>query len=248
MKIHILADLHLNLAPMMAPQTDADLIILAGDIDRGVRGLEWIHSNFPNRTVAYVLGNHEFYGHDLMELKQRFKVMTEGTNVGLLEHTSIDLGGFTFLGCTLWTDFMLRNNAEHAMSKAEELMNDFRLITIGGQGKRLRARDVLQLHKESVSWLRGELAKHDPATTVVVTHHAPSSHCEASQHVGSPLSPAFIVNLDELIKSSGVPLWIHGHTHHNVDFRLGKTRVLSNQRGYPSDKCPRFDPALVVQL
>jgi hypothetical protein len=41
---------------------------------------------------------------------------------------------------------------------------------------------------------------------------------------------------------------IHGHTHHNVDYRIGGTRVLTNQRGYPDQLCKGFDPNLVVEL
>jgi hypothetical protein len=45
-----------------------------------------------------------------------------------------------------------------------------------------------------------------------------------------------------------VPLWIHGHTHYNVDFKVGSTRVLTNQRGYPNELCKRFDPSLVIEI
>jgi len=62
------------------------------------------------------------------------------------------------------------------------------------------------------------------------------------------MSPAFVNNLDELVEASGVPLWIHGHTHYNVDYRVGSTRVLSNQLGYPSESIKDFNPALVVEL
>jgi hypothetical protein len=41
---------------------------------------------------------------------------------------------------------------------------------------------------------------------------------------------------------------VHGHTHHRVDYRIGATRVLSNQRGYPDERVAAFDPALVVRL
>ena len=246
MKCHIISDLHLEFAPLEIPPTDADVIVLAGDIDRGVSGMEWILYHFPNRPVVYVLGNHEFYHGDIIELRKSISEMADGTNVHVLENSAVEIGGYTFLGCTLWTDFSLRGNAERAMARAEELMNDFRIIS--NKSRRLRARDVARLHWESDTWLLSELPKHDRARTVVVTHHAPSSRCEASCHVGSPLSPAFVTNLDHLVESSGVPMWVHGHTHHNVDFIIGKTRVISNQRGYPSEKCPRFDPTMVVDL
>jgi len=248
MRIHVLSDLHLEFGPVAIPATDADVIVLAGDIDLGVLGIEWILDCFPNRTVLYVLGNHEFYRNDLIELRRAIAQLAAGTKVHVLENSMVDIGGYSFLGCTLWTDFSLRGNAEHAMINAERLMNDFRLITNGEDRQRLRARDLANLHQQSVAWLRSELRKRDPEKTIVITHHAPSSRCEASEHVGGPLSPAFVANLDALIKPSGVPLWIHGHTHHNVDFILGRTRIISNQRGYPSQECPGFAARLVVDL
>jgi hypothetical protein len=43
-------------------------------------------------------------------------------------------------------------------------------------------------------------------------------------------------------------LWIHGHTHHCVNYHLGGTRVLSNQRGYPDEGVRGFDPGLLIDL
>jgi hypothetical protein len=51
-----------------------------------------------------------------------------------------------------------------------------------------------------------------------------------------------------LIEQSGVPLWIHGHTHYSVDYVIGSTRVLTNQRGYPDQICKGFNPSLVIEL
>jgi Icc-related predicted phosphoesterase len=88
----------------------------------------------------------------------------------------------------------------------------------------------------------------DPARTIIVTHHAPNAKSIPPDHEGSLLNAAFVSNLDTLVEQSGVPLWIHGHTHHNVDYRIGSTRVLSNQRGYPDQLTPGFDSGMVVEL
>ena len=135
-----------------------------------------------------------------------------------------------------------------AMTTANARMNDFYMIANSRENRPLRAQDTARLHEESVAWLQQGLKRHDPKRTVVVTHHAPSLKSEAPYHASSPLSPAFISDLGDLIEASGVPLWIHGHTHYNVDYQLGATRVLSNQRGYPQAKCEGFDPAMVVEL
>jgi hypothetical protein len=127
-------------------------------------------------------------------------------------------------------------------------LNDYRIIRFGGANRILRGRDTVGIHKESVAWLQSELARNDPGRTIVVTHHAPSPRSEAPGYSNSPLSAAFVSNLSELVEQSGIRLWIHGHTHFNVDYGLGVTRVLTNQRGYPQEPCAKFDPGMVIEV
>jgi predicted phosphodiesterase len=248
MRIHVLGDLHLEFAIGKIPATDADVIVLAGDIHLGREGRRWARRQFPDKPVVYVLGNHEFYRHSLPELTETVKRETDGSHIHLLENNAVEIGGYTFLGCTLWTDFQLSSDSAAAMRAAEDIMSDFSMIRFGPGNRPLRARDTARLHAESVAWLRSALSTCDRARTIIVTHHAPSSRSEAPYHANSPLRPAFASNLDSLVEQSGVPLWIHGHTHYNVDYRLGSTRILTNQRGYPDQYCDRFDPSLVAEV
>ena len=47
-------------------------------------------------------------------------------------------------------------------------------------------------------------------------------------------------------------LWIPGHDHGSHDYKVGRTRVLANQAGYPNlhgdRENPWFDPICVVEL
>ena len=61
MKLHILSDLHLEFSTFQPPPTDADVIVLAGDIDKGNKGIYWARETFPAKPILYVPGNHEFY-------------------------------------------------------------------------------------------------------------------------------------------------------------------------------------------
>ena len=248
MRLHLLSDLHLEFGPTHIPETDADVIVLAGDIHLRCSGHDWAVQQFPDKPVVYVLGNHEFYQHSLPDLTEILKRETAGSHIHLLENRAVEIGGWTFLGCTLWTDFRLSLEREAAMRTAEDYMSDYHVIEFGSGGRRLRPSDTVRLHGESVAWLREALAKCDPARTIVVTHHAPSAHSEAPEHATSPLRAAFASDLDFLVAGIGVPLWLHGHTHYNVDYMMGTTRVLTNQRGYPEDLCARFNPALVVEV
>lgn len=248
MRLHILADLHLEFGMTQIPATDADAVVLAGDIHLGREGRRWARNRFPDKPVVYVLGNHEFYRHSLPELTETLKQETDGSHIHLLENSFVEMNGYTFLGCTLWTDFQLSPDPEAAMQAAEEIMSDYSIVQFSSEGRALRARDTVRLHSESVAWLRGALAKCDRARTIVVTHHAPSARSEAPYHADSPLKSAFASNLDSLVEQSSVPLWIHGHTHYNADYVIGSTRVLTNQRGYPDELCKGFNPSLVVEV
>jgi len=248
MHLHILGDLHLEFGTIKIPVADADVVVLAGDIHLGREGRKWARHHFSTKPLVYVLGNHEFYRHALPDLTETLKRETAGSHIHLLENDAVEINGYTFLGCTLWTDFQLSPDPEAAMEAAEGIMSDYSIIHFRPENRLLRARDTARLNSESVAWLRSALARCDRARTIVVTHHAPSSHSEAPYHLNSPLNPAFASNLDSLVEQSGVPLWIHGHTHYNVDYVIGSTRVMTNQRGYPDQVCEGFNPALIVEV
>ena len=118
MHLHILGDLHLEFGAINIPATNADVIVLAGDIHVGREGLRWARKQFPGKPVVYVLGNHEFYRHSLPGLTETLKGETDGSHIHVLENSSVEINGYTFLGCTLWTDFQLSGDAEAAKDTA----------------------------------------------------------------------------------------------------------------------------------
>jgi len=61
MKLHILSDLHIEFAPFKMLATNADVVILAGDIHLGEKGFKWAYDNIKDKDVIYVLGKHELY-------------------------------------------------------------------------------------------------------------------------------------------------------------------------------------------
>jgi hypothetical protein len=165
----------------------------------------------------------------------------------VLSDAAAVIGGVRFLGATLWTDFRLLGDPAAGMAAAQLHMTDFRRIRVEPRYRLARPADTVLWHTLSVRWLRRELwAPHD-GPTVVVTHHAPSAR-SLNPRYADPASAAYASDLEALVAASGARLWVHGHTHHCVDYRIGATRVLSNQRGYPDEPANGFDPALVVDL
>ena len=61
MFIKIISDLHQEFGVSILNFNNADLVILAGDTNLGIKGIEWVKKNIPNRSVIFILGNHEHY-------------------------------------------------------------------------------------------------------------------------------------------------------------------------------------------
>jgi predicted phosphodiesterase len=248
MRIRILSDLHLEFGLAELPEVAADVVVLAGDVDKGVRGVGWAREQFAGVPVVYVVGNHEYYGHAVPQLTEKLRREAEATNVHLLEDRAVTLDGVTFLGCALWTDFDLHGNRHLAEIEANVRMTDYRAVRVSPQYRRLRPADTASLHHASRRWLERELAAPAEARRVVVTHHAPSARSLAPGTAHMPVSAAYASHLDALVEASGAALWVHGHTHHPVDYRIGATRVLSNPRGYAEEGVAGFDAGMVVEL
>jgi hypothetical protein len=65
----------------------------------------------------------------------------------------------------------------------------------------------------------------------------------------SPLNAFFLCDLEVLMRSRAPALWLHGHTHENVDVLVGTTRVVCNPFGYARrEENPHYDPAKHVTV
>lgn len=247
MKLHILSDLHTEFSDFEAPETDADVVVLAGDIGVGTGGIEWAAGRFPDVPVVYVPGNHEFYGHDI-GTADWLQAAAPG-NIHVLDNEAFDFEGVRFLGSTLWTDFKLYGQAEAWFSRdrAKKLIEDFTSIRNGSH--LFTPEDSVELHEAGKAWLVGELQTEFNGPTVVVTHHLPATPSIAEQYSDDPLNPAFASRLEGIIEEYQPDLWIHGHTHVPCDYEIFGTRVLCNPRGYPSESSARgFSPELVMEV
>jgi predicted phosphohydrolase len=248
MRLQVFSDLHLEFGPFEPTFKNPDVVVLAGDIHVGTAGVKWAKQFCPACPVIYVPGNHEFYNHSITDLIKALKHEAKGSNVHVLENNVFKFNEFVFLGCSLWTNFQLGSAASMAMSCADREMSDFCLIQKPDGNRVFSTQDSAKIHATSVRWLGRQLSRHDPARTIVVTHHAPNHRSISPQNAGDMLNAAFASDLDSLICASRVPLWIHGHTHYNVDYKIGATRIYSNQRGYPHAKTRGFNPVEIIEL
>ncbi len=125
-------------------------------------------------------------------------------------------------------------------------MSDFRKIRISPRYYKLRSLDASIIHRKSLNWLRDSLLKNKAKKSVIITHHAPSKKSIPVSFQKDILSAAYASNLDDFVANSGANLWIHGHTHHQLDYKIDNTRIICNPRGYPDETNNRFNPNLII--
>jgi predicted phosphodiesterase len=251
MKLQIMSDLHLAFGEPVIPQTDADLIVLAGDIGRPRQAIRWAYG--LGKPVLYVPGNHEFYGGVIAQVLSEMRGLAAGTNIRVLDDDEAIIDGVRFLGCTLWTDLSLFGEGadrELAVRAAWQYMRDFALIRTQGN-KLFSPDDMVSRCRQHLAWLEKRLDEHSDVPTVVITHHAPSRRSIHSSFKGAPINAAYIVDLERLLGAQRVRLWIHGHTHFSFDYQVNGTRVICNPRGYALNGIEQnlaFDAGLVVEI
>lgn len=255
MKLHILSDIHLEFSAFEPPGTDADVVVLAGDIAHASKGIQWARDAFPEQPIVYVPGNHEFYGADRPETLAAMHIAARKNGIHLLDEdeavirTRDGQERVRFVGCTLWTDFCLFGEAflHDATTAGEMTLADFRIIR-EGSGRFTPERSI-ELHKQALVWLNGMINTPFDGKTVVVTHHLPSRRSVADRYKADLVSACFASELDYLFGT--MSLWVHGHTHDNFDYQANGTRVVCNPRGYVTSRGAEnhdFNPGLVVKI
>ena len=234
MKIALMSDLHLSVQALAAPATDADVVVVAGDLHRPAAAIAWARQ-FRQPTL-FVAGNHEFYGSDLVSTVRDLREHAVGSAVRVLEHDVWIHGGVRFLGCTLWSDYRLFDAPEQrdqGLQQARDLVRDFSRIRVAPDFADLLTPAVAQWQFDrAVDWLEAQFAVAHDGPTVVVTHFAPARGSIAARFAGSPLNACFVSDLEAQIRRWQPALWLHGHVHHSCDYWLGATRVVANPRGY----------------
>ena len=233
-----------------------DVIVVAGDAHSPLtKAIDWLADRLGGTQIIYVPGNHDFWwdgGDDrytMADQLARGRDLAARRGVTLLDNDSLMLGGVRYLGATLWTDMRLGTwSATDAARSARRNMNDYRRVRrkVSGRHKYVRPSDTAALHRFSRAWLDDQLGLPHAGPTVVVTHHAP--HADS---LPPGLDPAHCYgsDLSRLIHDRQPVLWVHGHVHNRVDYRLGITRIVCNPRGHVEEASSRtFDPSLVIQV
>ena len=267
MKIQLLSDLHLeeNASFQPRPVPGADLLVLAGDIGSYQRGsaLPGLHdedfglgrfAGWPV-PVLFVPGNHEYDALDFDATHARLRATCERLGMVWLERESRVLDGVRFIGTTLWSDFdalAAREPTPQARTQAREkafrAANHYLRMAASQRGGELFLAEPMRAQSLLCqAWLRQALAQPFDGPTVVVTHFAPSLQSHDPRYGLTPGTAGFCNALDELLPAAD--LWLHGHLHCALDYRVGRCRVVANPLGYvDKGEQAAFQPELLIPV
>lgn len=207
----------------------ADTLILAGDIlpfadmDQFQDFFNYLSDHF--KTTYWLPGNHEYYGSDILHRSGSFREAIR-SNVCLLNNQVEQLDDITLVFSTLWSS--ISPAAEWAIAR---YVADYRAIT--HDGERLLPLHSNRLHQECLQFIEEAVAAAVSSKIVVATHHIPTFLHYPPKYKSSPVNEAFATELYKFIDKSSIDTWIFGHHHANMpEFRVGNTRMLTNQLGY----------------
>lgn len=252
-QIHVASDLHLEFTGMgceldPVAENARDILIVAGDLAEGARGIGWLLHQTAISDVVFVCGNHEYYGHDIDEIDKMFRNLDNDVpTFHFLQMNTVELFGIKIAGCTLWTDMQGMSGWERR--QVEKGMSDFHVIT--KRQTRFTADIACGINMQHRNWL---MQQQD--ADIVVTHHAPSfqSITDYWKEHGGMLNPGFAGSSDDLIELIAPKYWIHGHMHSFLRYWHNEvvdgTQVLCNARGYGGSYQERtgFNDNLMISL
>lgn len=271
MQINLQSDLHLEFQrgePYSPNFMGEDVLILAGDVVVGLDGsYEWFVRLLETRNVIYLIGNHELYHNDLLDIYLRLPLWTARVNeeaasrgfkfkLFSLQNQTVKIDNVNFIGGTLFTDF--NKNSEFVKRLGPKMLNDFHYIKNGD--RKISADDLLSEHKRTKKYISDQLRLLKGEKNVVITHHLPSYEAIAEEYRIKPedelyaraadkkaMNHFFYSNLESVMKKADY--WFFGHTHSSSNFKVGKCQAICNPRGYfPNALNPNFINGLIVEI
>jgi hypothetical protein len=243
-RVAYFSDLHLEGSSLDLNVGAPDLVIAAGDIyapHDGLReadalhpGVIWLDDRLRGDVpVLLVPGNHDYEGTRYPEALAAMRRAAEGTAIRVLWNETFDFQGVRYLGTPLWSDPRKDNeNVDEIVAHLNQLSDLGRARD--AQGRRLTVDWMVDQHEQARGFLACELSRDPAVPKVVITHWAPSPQSQDEAWRSNALSGYWASQSEDLVAQATV--WIHGHVHRTVDYRVGldprKGRVLSNPRGY----------------
>lgn len=255
MKIGLISDFHmesmLGASPekildrfmdFLPPAESFDVIVAAGDMGytRSVIPVLKAIQDFLKTKVVFVPGNHEFYdcgmAHPFQKSLKALQDEAEASDICLLHNQAVDFPDFgvSVWGSPWYTDFSRTEEDVSGIGIADYYKT---WVEDGSIVRRITPKDHVAMNLAAQGSLQEWLSKciERGLKPVVATHWGPS---EKGAHGMFPkddkISAYFTTDYLDRNHWRFPPgsVWMHGHTHFNVDCQVGNVRLCTNQLGY----------------
>lgn len=251
MEFQFCSDLHIEMFnntpnPLEYIIPNASVLILAGDIgsfykyDQLNEFIKKICEYY--KIVIYVLGNHEYYfnSHKNDEEKMDFskikelkdKLSNSIKNLYILDRSSIIVNNVCIVGCTLWSD--LKVEIPKFIVKIHGINNSI-------------YNNNYNLDLNYIKYMNDYCLKNN-LKLLVITHYTPSYTLISDSKRNYKYSSLYASDLDDFIKKSNIHTWIYGHCHFNSNTYIGKTNVISNQKGKNKDNVKNYNKNIILKI
>lgn len=223
--------------------------------------------------ILHVAGNHEYYtagssqnqiaNNTMKDIDLRLKNLSKTfENYYYLNNDTYELISkkgkhYVFIGTTLWSQIpkkkiVINEKKNISMDLAELIekrMNDYNHIYVKTKDNQIRKYTIIDMqkkHKKAVAFVKKELNKaKSNYIYILLTHHKPIFDRNSDEQ--DALTYAYESPLQDIIIKSPIKLAAHGHTHKSYNKIINKVRVISNPKGYPSERT-QFNEKLTISI
>jgi len=192
--------------------------------------------------ILFIPGNHEYYGFYMEDADEWFedKLQMIDRRLVMFNNKWFHNNYCSIIGSTFWTSFSDPSDPFQWNIKrsVEDGMNDYHVIKKVKDVKETIDADYTQeLHRKSFEYIKlchenhnADIAKRK---LVIATHHGPSMKSHSSlRFKDNDLKFGYLSEYGNWIADTSIDAWIHGHTHHNVEYMINECRVTSAMYGY----------------
>lgn len=255
MKIQLVSDTHEDISRFQVNK-DVDLVLHAGDFTKSdIASIEHMEAfvvkcSEEGVECAFVLGNHDYYGHDFYNSSLVKECYERGYNL-IDIYKPFVYKDYTFIGGLFGTDFKLPfdqyKDVEFTKAYCKHNILDFyRIYSDASKDSFITPKDYLKLYNKYLEYIK---LYENKENIVLVTHFPVSSVCLDPKYKNNPLNPYFINDID----LSGFKNVVSGHTHLTNSFKKDNVNIYINASGYTSQnysqvECPEFDPNFIIEV
>jgi len=231
MKAQLLSDLHtefyenaLGFLKSLEFRPDLDFLLLPGDLivpcSQGREKTKQVLGYLSEKAkhCVFCCGNHCYY-HGTRRASEEILGSVMPENLHWLRNSLETIEGQKFFGGVMWFPDAPHNRMY------EDQLSDF--LVIGG----FRG----WVYEENQAF-RDAARRLVTDRTIVLSHHVPAYQAVHPTFRGDNLNRFFVSEMTDVILDKKPPLWVYGQTHLPGDMVIGKTRVVANPFGYPTER------------